>query len=178
MEGCSAGPARAAWLVRHVLPHEAWLRRYLGRLAHGPDEIDDVVQDCFVKLLALDGVDGIDDVRALMARMGRNLLIDRHRRRACVPFVDLCEAGEMASDDCPADRACDARQALARVSRAFDAMSVSRRRVVWRRRIDGASGRIVATELGVTLSAVEKHLYGAIRVLREAGEGAAASPGA
>ena len=50
-------PSRAEWLARHILPHEAGLRRWLERRATRGADTDDAIQEAYARLATLPAVE-------------------------------------------------------------------------------------------------------------------------
>lgn len=172
VEDRRATPLRSGWMERDLLPLEPWLRGYLLLSSCPVSDIDDVVQDCFLRIFAACSIDEVSNPRGLLKRVARNLLIDRHRRRLGVEHVGLDAALDLPSPCCPQDELVDVRRTLARVELAIDAFSVRGRDIVERRCIAGQSSREVAAELGVCSSTIDKQLRASIAELRSARDGA------
>lgn len=171
MEDSTAATLRSGWLERDMLPHEPWLRRYL-LLSSCPDaDVDDVVQECFLRIYAAASIERVPSPRALLRRVAHNLLIDRHRRRHGVEHVGLDAALELPSSARPQDEMLDIRRSLARVALAMDTFPERRREIVERRCLAGQSSKDAAADMGVCSSTVDKQLRACIRMLRFARDG-------
>lgn len=129
------------------------------------------MQDLFVKLES-HPTGPVTDARAYLFRMADNLLLDRRRsagRRASreEAWVEAHFGSEV--DDCPsAEQLTMARQDLAIVSRALAALPARTVDIFRRFRIDEIPQKQIAAELGISVSAIEKHLHKAYHVLVEA----------
>jgi RNA polymerase sigma factor (sigma-70 family) len=167
LENQRAQQRRAGWLEIHILPHEQWLRSLLPAYCSACD-VDDIVQDCFTKILATPAIEEVTSPRGFLMRIARNLLIDRHRRRARKPQDDIGAALEVPSHCCPQDEAFDSRRALERVSSALDELPPRRRDIIERRRFAGQSNKAIAVDLGLSESAIEKNLRIGLETLRYA----------
>jgi len=148
------------------------LLRYLAARRLAPDEAQDLLQDLFVKLAA--GATGpVGEPRAYLYRMAENLLLDRRRaasrrsgREQAWTTAQLGAAGD--ADDRPsAEQVLIGRERLAAVTRALAALPERTVQVFRRYRIDGVAQKEIAAELGISLSAVEKHLQKAYQVVVE-----------
>lgn len=136
------------------------------------DEAEDILQDLYVKLESVPA-GPVAEPRAYLYRMAENLLLDRRRsagRRsgreeawATSRLGAMREADERPS----AEQVLIARERLALVASALAELP-ERTRLVFRRfRIEGVPQREIAAELGISLSAVEKHLQRAYQVVVE-----------
>ncbi|HXH16237.1 MAG TPA: sigma-70 family RNA polymerase sigma factor [Sphingomonas sp.] len=113
---------------------------------------------------------------AYLHRVGMNIVLDRvrangRRQRRDAGYVDATTSivGAEAVDDAPSafDTVVD-RQRVARLAAALAGPPEGAMRVFRRHRIDGASHADIAAELGISRSAVEKHIAVALRHLRKA----------
>jgi len=154
------------------LQHRPALLRYLSARRIPAEEAEDMLQDLFVKL-GSHPAGSVAEPRAFLYRMAENLLLDR--RRSAERRIRREEAWSSAqlgamreADDRPsAERVLIARERLSLVSDALAALP-DRTRLVFRRfRIDGVPQREIAAELGISLSAVEKHLQKAYQMVVE-----------
>lgn len=155
-----------------LLEHRAALLRYFIARRVPPDEAEDVMQDLVVKLQT--HVSGpVAEPRAYLYRMAENLLLDRirsegRRRGREQAWVAARAGATLDADDRPsAEQALIARERLALVSEALAALPERTLFVFRRYRIDGIPQRQIAAELGISLSAVEKHLQKAYQVVVE-----------
>ncbi len=81
--------------------HEAELRGYLTRQLHDTRLAEDLLQDTFVKALGQGiGFCTLENPRAWLFRVARNLLVDHRRRRK--PFVNLDESIARPEPEIPA----------------------------------------------------------------------------
>jgi RNA polymerase sigma-70 factor (ECF subfamily) len=155
-----------------LLEHRAALLRYFIARRVPPDEAEDVMQDLVVKLQT-HASGPVAEPRAYLYRMAENLLLDRirseGRRRGREQAWVAAQAGAtLDADDRPsAEQALIARERLALVSEALSALPERTLFVFRRYRIDGIPQRQIAAELGISLSAVEKHLQKAYQVVVE-----------
>jgi RNA polymerase sigma factor (sigma-70 family) len=163
--------SKSAWLIREMLPHEPWLRRYLLLSSCPIVDLDDVVQDCFLKIYAAASIEQVPNPRGLLRRVARNVLIDRHRRRRGIELVGLDAALQLPSGCCPQDELFDTRRTLSRVAQAMDGFAQRRRDIVERRCLAGQSSVEAAAELGLCSSTIDKSLRASIEVLRHARDG-------
>jgi RNA polymerase sigma-70 factor (ECF subfamily) len=160
-------------LTAAILENRTALIRFLIARRVSPDEAEDIVQDLFVKLQGL-AVGPVGEPRAYLYRMTENLLLDRRRsagrranREQAWTAAQRGPAGD--ADDRPSvEQALIARERLAAVSDALAALPVRTVQIFRRFRIDAVPQKEIAAELGISLSAVEKHLQRAYQVVVEA----------
>jgi RNA polymerase sigma-70 factor, ECF subfamily len=142
--------------------HEAELRRFLRHRAGTDAEGDDLLQEVFLRALRQpNGLCGIDNPRAWLFHVARNLLIDRLRlAKEQVPLPDdLAAEPEMAP--APVD---SLTQCLPRV---LAELSPQDREAITLCDIEGMTQRDYAQRLGLTLPAAKSRVQRARIRLRE-----------
>lgn len=158
MKGQVADTALIDWVTECVLPHEGDVRAWLGRAFAGAADPEDVVQEAYCRLLALDAVDAIRDPRAYFFTVARSVVIEQLRRAQVVRFEALTDMeGSHIPDPAPiADQAVSGRQELAFMRTAIAALPGRCRQIFELRRIRGLSQKEVAKLLHVTENVVER----------------------
>ena len=152
------------------------LLRFLMARGVSVAEAEDVLQDVYLKLRAEPG-GPVASPRAYLYRVVSNRLLDLRRVgwRRSQRELDWAgaSAGVMAeADDRPAaDALLIGRQRLAAVQRALDALPERTAAIFSRFRIDGWPQKDIAADYGISISAVEKHLQRAYRVVLDARAG-------
>lgn len=142
--------------------HYAELVNFFSRHLNDRDAARDVVQESYARVMAMDYGVTLRDLRALLYRTGRNIVIDDARRRQA-------EAGMLATlallhpDESPcAERRCGARQQLERIAARLTVMPRKRREAFILVRIYGFRHAEAAAHLGVGEAAIEKHVVRAV----------------
>lgn len=163
--------AETGGLQAILLEQRPQLLRYLRARRATPEEAEDLLQDLFVKLAA-HPPGPVAEPRAYLYRMAENLLLDRGRaasRRAGreQAWSDTHIAPGDADRQPSVEAALIARERLRTVDGALADLSPRTLFIFRRFRLDGIAQRDIAAELGISLSAVEKHLQKAYRALIE-----------
>jgi RNA polymerase sigma-70 factor (ECF subfamily) len=147
------------------------LLRFMQLRGVSADEAEDLVQDLYLKLEGL-AVGPIAEPRAYLYRMADNLLLDRRRaaiRRARREELwSQAGPGSRASPGdaaTAADDALIAQQQLHIVESALASLSERTVEIFRRFRIEGERQKQIAADLGISVSAVEKHLQRAYNVV-------------
>ena len=129
----------------------------------------------FPKLAAVPPEEEITNPVAFLYRLGANLMLDdlrQHRRRGArdVAWADLqgvSMGGARASDAPDAYQAVEGRQRLRRLLALVDELPPQTQRVFRMHKLDGLSHAQTAAVLGISKSAVEKHVSLALKLLTE-----------
>jgi len=156
---------RAAWVARSVLPHEAGIRLWLRRAHVSDAEADDLVQEAYCRISALDAVDHITRPGAYFFSMVRNLLVRRLRQMSVVQFETIAEIEAVVDPAADPEREVSARIDYARLHDMMATLPERTRRAIELRRIEGLSQREIATELGVPEGTVENLVHRGIRAI-------------
>ena len=148
------------------------LKRFLLARQCDPADVDDLLQDLFVKLTTA-RTGPVGNPRAYLYQMANNLLLDRRRGRQRQARRDDSWARAQFGQDLREDPAASPervaidRDLLAQVEAALDEMPERTANILRRYRLDGQSQKAIAEQIGISLSAVEKHLQRGYRVLLE-----------
>lgn len=160
-------------LKRIFLDMRPALTRYLLVRGLAQEDAEDIIQDMYLKLDTHPG-GPVDEPRAYLYRMTHNLLLDRRRSAARrIRREEEWSGGGTGvvseSDDRPsAEEVLIARERLSFVTDALKRLPEKTRDIFRRFRIDGQTQKAIAGDLGLSKSAVEKHIYRAYHVVAEA----------
>lgn len=159
-----------AWVGTHVLPHEADVRAWLKRRVRSQASVDDVVQETYCRIAALDDVSHIKDGRAYFFRAASNILIEqiRHARIVHIDSVAEMESLNVVDDVPTPDRIVAGRHDLLRVKALIASLPQRCREVFELRRIHGLSQREVAERLGISENVVEHQSMRGLRLILKA----------
>lgn len=170
MTTTAISPRRALWLAERILPHEpalrAWLSSRVGRLV----EVDDVVQEAYALIAALEDVDHVRDPRAYLFRVAQSLVLQQVRRARIVSIVALAEVERLdfSRDELTPERHALAGQELRRIGALIAGLPDKCRQAFVLRKIEGLPQREIASRMGVSENTVEKHVGKGLRLLAEA----------
>jgi RNA polymerase sigma-70 factor (ECF subfamily) len=153
----------ARWFAEHVQQHEAVLRGYLRGLV-AADEIDDVVQETYIRLLRARERTPIESPRGLLFTTARNVAKDRYRRRVTANTFSVTEIDvSRVLDNAPAVPDLVSRAHEADLLRAAIGELPDRcREILILRKFDNLSHREIAAKLGISEHTVEAQLTKAL----------------
>lgn len=160
---------RAAWLSRFVLPHEPALRAWLRRKRVVGLDIDDIVQETYARLAALEGVAGVRDPKTYTFQIAHSVILTYLRRSRIVSIrtaIDL-EDLEATGHELSLEREWEGRDELQHLGEVIASLPEKCREVFILRRVEGLSQREVAQHLGLAESTIEKHMAKGIKLLMD-----------
>jgi RNA polymerase sigma-70 factor (ECF subfamily) len=158
------GDERAA--TELVARHAQALSRFAASFG-ATDEIDDLVQDTFVRAFqSLDGFRGDSSFRTWLFTIERRLLLDRRRAEKRRPSRVEVQEGDAATEYDALD-AIVAGEAAVRVREAMRRLSPTQREVFALRVAQGLSYKEIAELVGTTEGAARVHYHNAMRAVKE-----------
>ena len=166
------GRGRAS-LIAVYLERRSDLERFFALRLRSAAAAEDLVQEIFVRLASADAPRDIHNPAAYLYRLGSNLMLDRLRgeRRAGrreAAWLDTQTSrmnGEEVSSEPSAETALAARQRLELIRRSLGDLSPQTQRVFRMHKFEGMTHPQVAQALGISRSAVEKHMMAALKHL-------------
>jgi RNA polymerase sigma factor (sigma-70 family) len=141
------------------------LARYFQRRVRDMNEVDDLVQEVFLRIVRRGSAGELEKLEGYVFKTAASVLTDRERRRKVrqtgrhVPFEPELHAGEAPGPE----RTLIGLQTLEAIGVALLELPERTRRVFVLRRVEGLSSPEIARRLGVSPSAVEKHMLKAVR---------------
>jgi RNA polymerase sigma factor (sigma-70 family) len=154
-------------MAREAAPLREALRRFFRARVPDAAEVDDLVQEVFARIVGRESTWPIEHLNGYVFQTAASVLTDRHRRRSARRadqhiLFDAERHGDAAIDP---DRILRGKEDLRAVTAALLALPYRTRVVFLRLRLDGCRYREVADQLGISVSAVEKHMVKAIQHL-------------
>jgi RNA polymerase sigma-70 factor (ECF subfamily) len=140
--------------------HQSMLRAYFTRQIGAGADVEDYVQDVFVRVLSAAPSERVGNWRGFLLRVASTLLIDRFRRdraRQRDQHHELEEAGELVDEKAVSpEQVLIGRQNLERLEDALRQVDPIARNVFLLVRVDGLRHRDVAERLGMDTRTVTR----------------------
>ena len=142
------------------------LRRIRKRLINR-DDAEDILQEAYLRFMERKADIAIANREAYLARSATNIAIDRmrHRRVRLGSGFIAVELNAVVDDQPLQDEILASRARLHQTREALDRLPKRTRVIFLKHRLNGMKYREIATELGISVSAVEKHIAKAIVAL-------------
>jgi RNA polymerase sigma factor, sigma-70 family len=136
------------------------LRKLLRRKGRVRDEADDLIQEAFLRLHEYRKSRQVLEPEAFLVRTVQNLSIDAHRLKARrgVEIAADDEVRRLIDPRPLPDEVLASHQRLQRLRAGLETLAPRTRDVVLLYRIEGLSQSQIATQLGISISSVEKHI--------------------
>jgi RNA polymerase sigma-70 factor (ECF subfamily) len=148
-------PEQSRWFRENLLPHEQLLRSWLlSRFCAGSD-VDDIVQEAYVRVLGA-RTEEMRNPKAFLFATARNLAVDRLRRRptAGSPLADS-DALSVMDEGPGAPEVVSHAEELELLKQAIQSLPERCRQVITLRKVHGLSQKETAARLGIAEHTVE-----------------------
>lgn len=160
-------------LIATYLERRADLVRFFTLRLRSASAAEDLVQEIYVRLAGVETAGEIQNPAAYLYRLGSNLMLDRlrgqrrtaHRDAAWLETQTTRMGSHEIAQEPSAEAAFAARQRLGLLTQALTELSPQTQRVFRMHKFEGLSHPEVAHALGISRSAVEKHMMQALKHL-------------
>lgn len=157
---------RMSFLAAAHLDCDAPLRRFFLGKGMTPHDVDDMIQEVYLRLAGCPDLSAVRNVRAFAFTTAANLLRDVYRRKLTRPTVACEHPPDVPAESADPALAAEFEQQLRIAERLIAQLKPVTKRVFWGHRIAGQSYAELSREIGVSVSMIEKHMISAIAVLR------------
>ena len=151
---------QARWFTEEILPHERVLRSHLRGAFPAVRDVDDVVQESYLRVWRARAAQPIGRARAFLFRVARNIAFDLVRRDRVSPVeavVDVAALPAAATEADAGDPLVD-RERLHLLAEAIDALPPRSRELIVLCKIDGLTHREAAARLGIASKTADEHV--------------------
>jgi RNA polymerase sigma-70 factor (ECF subfamily) len=145
-------PESARWFTENIQGHEPGLRAWLSKCFGPRLDIDDVVQEAFLRVLRAHALGELHAPKAFLFSTARNVALDQLRRH-CVSRTDPLVEADLSNvlddhDSIPENVA--RNQELALLTEAVQSLPDRCRQVMTLRLVYGLTQRVIGAKLGVS----------------------------
>lgn len=146
--------------------HREALLGFIHKRLHDPQLADDILHDLYLKVQSQSADTAIDYPKAYLYRMANNLIVDTLRRN--VKNVEVGEAFEQEQKhEISPERQLEQAQQLHIVTQAINELPEKTREVFRLQRLQQVEKAQVASQMGISVNMVEKHLRRAVQFCRD-----------
>jgi RNA polymerase sigma-70 factor (ECF subfamily) len=154
----AAEPALHAHVHLLYSEHHGWLQGWLRKKLGNAFDAADLAQDTFVRVLRAPGLDRVEEPRAYLTTVARNLLINHVRRRA----IERAYLDALALLPEPVTPSPEARlmvlETLVEIDRRLSGLPAQAKQAFLLAQLEGLGQAEIAAELGISVSTVKRHL--------------------
>lgn len=155
---CLPNPARC--FAEEFCSHEPLLRSWLRSQCPERSDVDDVIQESYLRIWRARTAEPIRSTKAFLFRVARNVMIDLLRRNRNSPFESQADLAALpVADECPDPVECltanEKRQLLAD---AIAALPPRGRELMLLCRVHGLTHREAGEQLGIATKTVDEHI--------------------
>ena len=157
------------WFTEEVQVHESSLKGYLRGSFPWLQDVDDVIQESYMRLLRANGEGTVRSAKSFLFATARNIALDLFRRRRTFSPEAFTEndAVYVLEQEPSAAEVASLNQELAILAEAIRRLPERCRQVLTLRRIYGLSQKEIAVQLGITENTVEAQVGIGLRRCRE-----------
>ena len=138
--------------------HHGWLQAWLRKKVGNAFDAADLAQSTFLKLLCSQGGEPLQEPRAYLVTVARNLLLNQVRRRAIEQaYLDALSALPEPVAPPPEARLM-VLETLVEIDRRLGRLPALAKQAFLLAQIEGLSHGEIAAELGISVSTVKRHL--------------------
>ncbi len=148
----------ARWFAEEVQPHEPALRAVLRRLVGSLSDVDDLVQECYLRMVRAKRHVRIRSCQAFLFTTARNAAHDLRRRRSVAAPIVFVETDDLRVLEDKGKGVVDSvchQQELSLLAEAIHELPERCRQVFLLRKIQEMPQKVIAQRLGISESTVE-----------------------
>lgn len=156
-------PANMERIDNMYQEHYGWLSIFIRRRLGCPDTTADLVQDTYLRLLTRGKLPEYKDSRKYLTHIAKGLVIDLYRRkRVESAYLELIESEPLQVTGSPENHTIVV-EALVEIDSLLHRLPIKSRQALLMRQIEGKSYKVIAEELQVSISSVEKYVAKALQ---------------
>ena len=145
---------------RAFLENSEFLKNFLRRFMSRPEDIEDLTQEAYMKAYAAEQERSIEQPKSYLFRVAKHLALNELTKKSeqMTDYLEDRIASIPVDGGNDVEDEIEAQQSLTLYYQAVASLPKRCRRVFLLRKVNGMRHQEIADQLGITLSAVEKHL--------------------
>lgn len=153
-------PETARWFSEHLQVHESMLRAWLQSRFPRLTDIDDIIQDAYMRVLAVHRKKELRSPKAFFFAIARNLAFDHFRHLQVAKLESLGGLDDLGvlDDSVNITETVSRNQEIELLTQAIQSLPDRCRQVLTLRNVYGLSHKEIAGQLGICVRTVETHI--------------------
>lgn len=140
--------------------NQSFLKRFLTRFLSSPQDIEDVVQESYLKALCAEKKQEINSPKAFLFRIAQNEALKELQKKSqrITDYLDEFDSPELASQETSIEESSIAKERFGLFCESALEMPPRCRKAFLMCKVYGFSYKEIASHLGISVSGVEKHI--------------------
>lgn len=141
------------------IKHETFLKKFLGRFLHRPQDVDDAAQEAFLKAFAAEKKQEVRSPKSFLFQIAKNVALQELTKKSkmITDYIEDLSDSAISYEGRPLEDVFAAQQRLELFCRAASTLPPQCRRAFLMRKVYGMSQKEISEKLGISISTVEKH---------------------
>ena len=170
----SAATSKSMSLISMTfLENSSFLKKFLGRFLSERQDIEDIVQETYLRAYHAEqdssrANKAIEYPKAFLFQIAKNIALTElsKKSRKITDYIEDVELSLVMDSGSTTEQELEAREHIDLICEAVTTMPERRQHIYLMRKVHGASHQEIAESLGISISAVEKHLLKAMLTCR------------
>ena len=165
----SAAVERNRWFAEEVQPHDSLLRAYLRSAYPGVRDVDDVVQESYLRVWKARAAHPIASAKAFLFQVARHLALDLSRRDRASPIKGVTDLAALCVLEArpSADEVACSREEVALLAAAIHRLPARCREIVVLRKLKCLPQKQIAEQLGLSEQTVQVQVQRGVKRIAE-----------
>lgn len=153
-------PGGMTLLTKSFIENNRFLKRFVSRFLSGQQDIEDVVQETYLRAYSASSDRDIEQPKAFLFRIAKNIALNELTRksRQITDYIEDCSPSSVIDHGVSVEEEIQARQTLGIYCEALATLPEKCRKVYLLRKVHGLSHQEIAERMELTVSSVEKYL--------------------
>lgn len=141
------------------MTNNGYLKAFLRRFVHRHQDIEDIAQEAYIRAFKVEQGNAIDHPKTLLFTIAKNVALNelRSKARRVTDYIEESQAPPEANGPSTEEEVV-ALERLELYCSAVDGLPEQCRRVYLLRKVHGLAHKDIASQLGITVRTVERHL--------------------
>ena len=150
---------KASAVSTAFLKHESFLKKFLSRFLHRPQDVDDAAQEAFLKAFAAEQKQEVRSPKSFLFQIAKNVALQELTKKSkmITDYIEDLSESAISYEGRALEDVFAAEQRFALFCQAAATLPPQCRRAFLMRKVYGMSQKEISHELGISISTVEKH---------------------